>query len=167
MDKMGLTQTELSKLTGIPQPTISKWKNTGKTPGNGSLRKIIKGTGCNLEWLKYGVEPMFTGAGNLEKGAEIVRAKEQDLFVEFIKEGFSDLFDLIISYASPEEIKELYVTLSGRKEMFEKAILDARQNNDMDKLGQLTLNDIRRRSAILEYARSKKAETVNRPETKD
>ena len=51
MKDKGLTQKEFSRLSGIPESTISDWKNHGKIPGSDKLGLICRTLGVDLHSL--------------------------------------------------------------------------------------------------------------------
>ncbi len=53
MERRRMTQTELSKLTGIPQPQISKYINGQSLPGFIHLDRICKALQCSADDLRY------------------------------------------------------------------------------------------------------------------
>lgn len=53
MERQWVTQTELSKLTGIPQPLISKYANGQSLPGFIHLDRICKALGCSADDFRY------------------------------------------------------------------------------------------------------------------
>ncbi|GEM_PF-1919538 len=60
LGKLGITQVELHKKTGIAESTISRWLGeAGTVPGKGSLAKIANATGASLSWLMSGEGEMF------------------------------------------------------------------------------------------------------------
>ena len=60
MNKKGLTQKEFSKMTGIPESTISDWKKKGNTPKAEKLFDISKALGISLYEL-LGVDSKASG----------------------------------------------------------------------------------------------------------
>lgn len=53
MERQWVTQTELSKLTGIPQPLISKYANGQSLPGFIHLDRICKALKCSADDFRY------------------------------------------------------------------------------------------------------------------
>jgi len=47
----GLTQTELSKIIGVPQTTLGYWERTGKLTGRRIIVKMAKALGVSVEEL--------------------------------------------------------------------------------------------------------------------
>jgi transcriptional regulator with XRE-family HTH domain len=47
----GLSQDELSKLTGVPQSTLAYWEKTGKLTGRETIIKIAKALDVSIEEL--------------------------------------------------------------------------------------------------------------------
>jgi transcriptional regulator with XRE-family HTH domain len=48
------TQVQLSKITGIDNGTISRWKNEKITPRDDTILKLSKALECDAEYLKTG-----------------------------------------------------------------------------------------------------------------
>lgn len=59
MQEKHITQSDLSKATGIPQPTISDWKNKNKMPSTDKVIAIAKCLGVSVSYL-LGVDEEFT-----------------------------------------------------------------------------------------------------------
>lgn len=53
MYKKGITQIELSEMTGITQQTISLYMSGKRLPGFYNVDKIAKALGCSIEELRY------------------------------------------------------------------------------------------------------------------
>jgi transcriptional regulator with XRE-family HTH domain len=49
--KKGISQDELSELTGVPQSTLAYWEKTGKLTGRDTIIKIAKALGVSVEDL--------------------------------------------------------------------------------------------------------------------
>ncbi|HEY1661706.1 MAG TPA: helix-turn-helix transcriptional regulator [Verrucomicrobiae bacterium] len=49
--KKGLSQDELSKITGVPQSTLAYWEKTGKLSGRETIVKLAKALGVSVEDL--------------------------------------------------------------------------------------------------------------------
>ena len=47
----GLSQDELSALTGVPQSTLAYWEKTGKLAGRETIFKLAKALGVTVETL--------------------------------------------------------------------------------------------------------------------
>lgn len=47
----GLTQTQLARLVGCPQQTITRWETGQRNPGMKSLVKLARALGCTLDEL--------------------------------------------------------------------------------------------------------------------
>lgn len=47
----GLSQQELSEITGIPQSTLVYWERTGKLPGRETIIKMAKAFGVPVQKL--------------------------------------------------------------------------------------------------------------------
>jgi len=47
----GLSQDELSKMTGVPQSTLAYWEKSGKLSGREIIIKIAKALGVTVEEL--------------------------------------------------------------------------------------------------------------------
>ena len=59
MQEKHITQSDLSKATGIPQPTISDWKNKNKMPSTDKVIAIAKCLGVSVSYL-LGVDEEYT-----------------------------------------------------------------------------------------------------------
>lgn len=53
MSRKGITQQQLSELTGIAQCQICKYTYGASTPGFYTLDKIVRALGCSAEDLRY------------------------------------------------------------------------------------------------------------------
>lgn len=51
--RRGMTQTEIARLTGIPQPRLSRWEN-GETPDSADDALKLKALADGLEPIKAG-----------------------------------------------------------------------------------------------------------------
>lgn len=51
LKEKGITQKQLSKMTGIPESTISEWKNKGKVPGIDKILLISEALGVSPNTL--------------------------------------------------------------------------------------------------------------------
>jgi transcriptional regulator with XRE-family HTH domain len=47
----GLSQDELSRMTGVPQSTLAYWEKTGKLVGRETIIRIAKALGVSVEEL--------------------------------------------------------------------------------------------------------------------
>lgn len=47
----GLSQDELSELTGVPQSTLAYWERTGKLTGRETIFKMAKALGVSVQAL--------------------------------------------------------------------------------------------------------------------
>ena len=47
----GLSQDELSKITGVPQSTLAYWEKSGKLAGRDTIIKVAKALGVTIEEL--------------------------------------------------------------------------------------------------------------------
>lgn len=52
--QLGITQAQMSKITGINQISISRIESGHSQPRTTTLRKIAHKTGVNVDWLLYG-----------------------------------------------------------------------------------------------------------------
>ncbi len=50
-DQKGLSQDELSELTGVPQSTLAYWERTGKLTGRETIFKLAEALGVSVEKL--------------------------------------------------------------------------------------------------------------------
>lgn len=57
----GLTQKGLSKLSGIPQPMISRYERGEAEPVSSNIIKIAKALNISLDWLMTGEGGMYKG----------------------------------------------------------------------------------------------------------
>lgn len=64
MQEKHITQSELSKSTGIPQPTISDWKNKNKMPSSDKIIAIAKCLEVSVSYL-LGVDEISSEENNI------------------------------------------------------------------------------------------------------
>lgn len=57
MDANGLHMADISRLTGIPCPTISNWIRYDRYPTVDNAAKVANVLGVSMEWMLTGVEP--------------------------------------------------------------------------------------------------------------
>jgi len=50
-EERNMTQSEISKATGINVITISRWENGSRIPGLESIEKLVKFFGCSAGYL--------------------------------------------------------------------------------------------------------------------
>ena len=53
MRRKGINQLELSEMTGISQPQLSRYMTGRNTPSSFVLRKIARALGCSIDELSY------------------------------------------------------------------------------------------------------------------
>lgn len=57
-EALGLTQSELSRLSGVPLSTIKKYEGSHTEPGREALERFVR-AGINANWLVVGAEPIL------------------------------------------------------------------------------------------------------------
>ncbi len=76
----GFTQMEFSKLTGIPQSTLSSWRSRKQNPGIDKLQVICDTLGVDPYYLISGTDAENTGTG---KGLTVYDDGERTLVLSF------------------------------------------------------------------------------------
>lgn len=56
---LGLSITEVAKITGVPYPTLQDYLNDKRIPGGSNLQKISMHLHISIDWLLTGEGPMF------------------------------------------------------------------------------------------------------------
>lgn len=94
LDEKGMTQKELSELTGISTSAISDWKHKGANPSAANVQKICKVLGENPEKL--------LGRNNYNStSGDIIIQKDNEMyqFVELCNGLDADMRKRILTYA--------------------------------------------------------------------
>jgi len=65
MTEQKVSQTQLSKMTGIGKPSISQYLAGKNLPGSGNLEKFAEALGCPVEHLKTDIPKSFESIPNV------------------------------------------------------------------------------------------------------
>lgn len=151
MKDKGLTQKEFSRLSGIPESTISDWKNHGKIPGSDKLGLICRTLGVDLHSLF--VDDM--GVETDTDGVQPLSADERQLIFtyrsipEYRKKAVLTYFEYLKDTPlsdSQEDIKKTANTVAKKEEIdvdidfLQKKIL-ARKLRKLARLDRIKLDE--------------------------
>jgi DNA-binding XRE family transcriptional regulator len=65
--RMGITQVDLARQTGVGLRTIRQIEQTDFEPRLITARKLARNLGVRVEWLVFGIEPMTDAADSEEE----------------------------------------------------------------------------------------------------
>ncbi|SDB40242.1 Helix-turn-helix [Pseudobutyrivibrio sp. YE44] len=95
INEKGFTQKEFSKLSGIPESTVSDWKRHGKVPSSDKLLKISRTLGISLYELLMDEDELET-SGSLE--VEQLLTDDEQNIIEIYRAVSAPSKKAIISY---------------------------------------------------------------------
>jgi transcriptional regulator with XRE-family HTH domain len=82
LDDRHISVSEFSRQLGVPQSTVSAWKNRGALPSADLIPHICANLGVSIEWLLTGEEPKATASGkqtgNIQDSAVVAGANIQN-----------------------------------------------------------------------------------------
>ncbi len=110
-----MSQKEFSKLSGIPESTISDWKRKGKTPGIDKLLIISKTLNVSISDLLADGESHKERSGNTSYEYEL--SEPEKLIIEKYRSVTDDQKERILAYL--ESLLDAAKQIEDKKEVFE------------------------------------------------